>query len=90
MANTIWQRIEHKVWEVNEGYGADVLATWSKNGGVTKRVVRAVLARLDAQEREALVTEALSDRIGNAIEEIWDDGCQCEEHLASCREDPQP
>lgn len=49
--------------------------------------VRAVLSRLTDDEREALVTEALSHEIGLHLFEHADEGCACEEHLAQYREE---
>jgi len=80
VANSISQRIEHKIWEVNEQLDAVI------GDPASEEFVNAVLALLTPEEHTAYVREAVSFWIASDLEDIFDDGRSCEEHVAQYRE----
>jgi hypothetical protein len=82
MANDISQRIEHTIWEVHRQQPDEVIGGFH----ASDEFMDAVLARLTPEDHTAYVREAVSFAIASDLEDIFDDGCGCEEHLAQNRE----
>ena len=83
MANDVWQRITHKIWEVHQQQPDEVV----DDPQASDEFTNAVLARMTPEEHTAYVREAVSVAMASDLADVFDEGCTCEEHLAAYREE---
>lgn len=82
MANTIWQRITHKLWEIDAELGDDC-----PDPDPDKELVTAFLSRLTPAERKEYTMTSLLSEVRSELADIREDGCTCEAHLKEYRDE---